>query len=162
MSNNKTQIITPAGQPDFEIRREFGATKENVFRAFAEPGLLKQWFMPGEMNMTIEKMECRTGGSFQNSHVHPNGMKFGFRGVYHEVKAPDMIIRTSEFTGLPQKMQPVLETTKFESMENGNTTVIIHTLCPSVEYRDAMIQNGMEQHLQRSHQLLENILLNIT
>ena len=113
------------------------------------------------MNMLIEKMECKTGGSFQHSHVHTNGMKFGFRGVYHEVETPDKIIKTSEFVGLPQKMHPVLETTFFETIANGNTSVTIHTICPSVEYRDAMIQNGMEQHLQLSHQLLDNVLLNL-
>ena len=161
MSDNKTQIIAHSGEPDFEIIREFSATKENSFSAFAEPDLLKQWFMPKEMNMAIEKMECRTGGSFYHSHVHSNGMKFGFRGVYHEVVAPDQIIKTSEFIGLPQKMQPVLETTTFEKVENGNTKITIHTMCPSVEYRDAMIQNGMENHLQVSHQLLENVLNNL-
>ena len=161
MADNKTQIIAHSGKADFEIIREFSATKENAFLAFAEPDLLKQWFMPKEMNMTIEKMECRTGGSFHHTHLHSNGMKLGFCGVYHEVDAPTQIIKTSEFIGLPQKMQPVLETTIFETLENGNTKITIHTVCPSAEYRDAMIQNGMEKHLQISYQLLEDVLNNL-
>ena len=159
--SNKTQIIAEPGKTGFEIIREFSSSKENVFRAFTELELFVQWFMPKEMNMIIEKMECKTGGSFHHSHTHSNGMKFGFRGVYHEVEVPNRIIKTSEFIGLPQKMQPVLETTSFEILETGNTKVTIHTLCPSVEYRNAMIQNGMEQHLQISYQLLDNLLLNL-
>ncbi|MCB0848428.1 MAG: SRPBCC domain-containing protein [Bacteroidetes bacterium] len=158
MSINKTQIIANEGQHDFKIIREFSASKENVFRAFAEPDLLNQWFMPEEMCMKIEIMECRTGGSFYHTHIHSNGMKFGFRGVYHEVDAPIRIIKTSEFVGLSQKVQPVLETTTFETSETGNTKVTVHTICPSAEYRDAMIQNGMEQHLQNSYQLLDKVL----
>jgi uncharacterized protein YndB with AHSA1/START domain len=161
MSDNKTEIIAEAGKYDFSIIREFNATNEKVFKAFTEPGYLKQWFMPAEMAFTIEQMECKTGGSFQNSHVHPNGMKFGFRGVYHEVNEPDLIIKTSEFTGLPQKLMPVLETTTFEKTGNGSTKVIIHTLCASPEFRDAMIQNGMEQHLKISYGLLDNMLANL-
>jgi uncharacterized protein YndB with AHSA1/START domain len=161
MAANKTEIIAEAGKYDFSIVREFNAPIEKVFKAFSKPEYLKQWFMPVEMAFTIEKMECQTGGSFQNHHSHPNGMKFGFRGVYHEVAEPNLIIKTSEFVGLPQKMTPVLETTTFETTENGNTKVTIHSLCASPEFRDAMIQNGMENHLKLSYSLLDNMLTNL-
>ena len=161
MTYNALDIIAEAGKQDLSIVREFCAPAEKVFKAFSEPEYLKQWFMPAEMAFTIEQMECRTGGSFENHHTHQNGMKFGFRGVYHEVNAPDLNIKTSEFLGLPQKIEPVLETTRFESMENGNTKVIIHTLCSSTEFRNAMIENGMEQHLKKSYALLENLLANL-
>jgi uncharacterized protein YndB with AHSA1/START domain len=158
MATNKTEIIAGAGQYDFSISREFNAPVEDVFMAFTEPAYLKQWFMPVEMAFTIQQMECKTGGSFENHHSHQNGMKFGFRGVYHEVNEPNLIIKTSEFTGLPQKMAPVLETTTFKKTENGNTKVSIHSLCVSPEFRDAMIQNGMENHLNLSYSLLDNVL----
>jgi uncharacterized protein YndB with AHSA1/START domain len=161
MTTNKTEIIAEAGQHDFSIVREFDAPVEDVFMAFTEPSFLKQWFMPVEMAFTIEQMECKTGGSFQNHHSHSNGMKFGFRGVYHEVNKPNLIIKTSEFFGLPQKMPPVLETTTFETTGNGNTKVIIHSLCASPQFRDAMIQNGMENHLRLSYNLLDNLLANL-
>jgi uncharacterized protein YndB with AHSA1/START domain len=158
---NQTKIIADPGKQDFLIIREFDAPKENVFKTFAEPEYLKQWFMPKEMRFTIEQMECKTGGSFQNHHSHTNGTKFGFRGVYHEVAEPNLMIKTSEFFGLPQKMVPVLETTTFETTENGNTKVTIHTLCASAEFRDAMIKNGMENHLKISYTLLDNLLSNL-
>lgn len=158
MTDHKTQIHAEAGKQDFSIVREFGATTEKVFKAFTEPEYLKLWFMPEEMAFTIEKMECKTGGSFENHHVHKSGMKFGFRGVYHEVNEPNLIVKTSEFTGLPQKLSPVLETTTFESTESGTTKVTIHTICPSAEFRDSMIKNGMEQHLEITHRLLDELL----
>jgi uncharacterized protein YndB with AHSA1/START domain len=161
MFNTTIEIIAEAGKNDFSIIREFNAPKEKVFKAFTVPEYLKQWFMPVEMAFTIEKMECKTGGSFQNHHSHANGMKFGFRGVYHEVTEPNLIIKTSEFLGLPQKMTPVLETTTFETTENGSTKVAIHSLCVSPEFRDAMIQNGMRNHLQISYGLLDNLIINL-
>jgi uncharacterized protein YndB with AHSA1/START domain len=161
MSDNIIEIIAEPGKYDFSIVREFNATIEKVFKAFTEPEYLKQWFMPVEMAFTIEQMECKTGGSFQNHHSHANGMKFGFRGVYHEVSEPNLIIKTSEFFGLPQKMAPVLETTTFETTENGSTKVTIHSLCASPEFRDAMIQNGMRNHLQISYGLLDHLVANL-
>ncbi len=159
MTNNKIEIIADEGKHDFFIFREFNAPAEKVFKAFSNAQYLKQWFMPGEMAFIIDQMECKTGGSFQNHHSHTNGMKFGFRGVYHEVNEPNLIIKTSEFIGLPQKMVPVLETTTFTKLENGNTKVAIHTLCASSEFRNAMIKNGMEQHLILSYALLDNLLI---
>lgn len=160
MSDNKIEIIAQEGKYDFSIVREFNAPIEKVFKAFTVPEYLKQWFMPVEMAFTIEKMDCKTGGSFENHHTHSNGMKFGFHGVYHEVNKPKLIIKTSEFTGLPQKMAPVLETTTFETTENGSTKVTIHSLCSSPEFRNAMIKNGMENHLRLSYSLLDNMLTN--
>jgi uncharacterized protein YndB with AHSA1/START domain len=156
---NTVEIVAEAGKHDFLIIREFNASKENVFRAFSEPEYLKEWFMPAEMGFTIEQMDCKTGGYFQNHHTHPNGMKFGFKGVYHEVIAPDLIIKTSEFIGLPQKMTPVLEKTTFETIDDGKTKVTIHTICVSNEFRDAMIQNGMKNHLNRTYVLLDQLLM---
>jgi uncharacterized protein YndB with AHSA1/START domain len=161
MSNNSIEIIAEAGKHDFSIVREFNAPIEKVFKAFTLPEYLKQWFMPVNMAFTIEKMDCKTGGSFENHHTHPNGMKFGFRGVYHEVNQSNLIIKTSEFTGLPQKMAPVLETTTFETTENGSTKVTIRSLCASPEFRDAMIENGMRNHLQISYGLLDNLVINL-
>lgn len=161
MSDNKIKIIAEVDKYDFSIVREFNAPIEKVFKAFTEPEYLKKWFMPSEMAFTIEKMECKTGGSFENHHTHPNGTKFGFHGVYHEVSEPNLIIKTSEFTGLPQKMAPVLETTTFEKTENGSAKVTIHTVCSSPEFRNAMIQNGMKQHLRIAYTLLDNLLVKL-
>jgi uncharacterized protein YndB with AHSA1/START domain len=160
-TTDKTKIVAEQNKQDFFITREFDATIENVFKVFSEAEYLKQWFMPAEMDFTIKRMECKTGGSFENYHLHQNGMKFGFRGVYHEVNQPNLIIKTSEFTGLSQKMMPVLETTTFEKTGNGKTKVTIHTLCISPEFRDAIIQNGMENHLKISYTLLDNLLSNL-
>jgi uncharacterized protein YndB with AHSA1/START domain len=158
MISRNTEIIALPGKYDFSIIREFEAPNEKLFLAFSEPDYFKQWFMPAGMDFTIQQMDCRTGGSFQNSHTHPNGSVFGFHGVYHEVNAPHTIIKTSEFTGLPQKMSPVLETTCFEPLADGRTKLTIHTVCISPEFRDAMIKNGMEHHLKIVYALLDHLL----
>lgn len=161
MSANKIEIVAEEGKNDFSIIREFEAPIEKVFKAFTDPVYLKQWYMPEEMAFTIETMHCQTGGYYKNHHTHANGMRFGFHGVYHEVDAPTLIIRTSEFSGLPQKLAPTLETTRFETTDKGNTKVIIHTLCISHSFRDAMIENGLRNHMQISYGLLDHLLTTV-
>jgi RNase adaptor protein for sRNA GlmZ degradation len=70
----------------------------------------------------------------------------------------EKIVKTSEFEGLSQKMDAVLEITTFENTENGKTKVTIHTICTSAQFRDGMISNGMEQALETGHKQLDKLL----
>lgn len=153
----KTEIIAAPGKQDFFVHREFEASKELLFKAFSDPKMLAQWFLPKNLNMTVHEMDCTTGGSFYHTHSHESGMEFGFRGVFHEVAPNERIVKTSEFVGLPQRLLPTLEFTTFESQGTG-TKVTIQTLCPSVEYRDEMIKNGMENALIQAYEQLDDLL----
>ena len=158
---NSTKVIAEPNKQEYFVERTFYAPRELVFKAFTTPELLVQWFLPKELNMQIEIMDCKAGGSYKHFHKHPNGMKFGFRGVYHDVIVPQKISMTSEFEGLPQKMDAVLETITFHELKNGNrnsTKVVIHTVCPSVQFRDRMLSSGFETTIGKAHQLLDNLL----
>jgi uncharacterized protein YndB with AHSA1/START domain len=153
----KTEIIAEPNKQDFLVHREFESSKELLFKAFTDPEMLAQWFLPKNLDMTIHQMDCKSGGSFYHTHRHESGMEFGFKGVFHEVTPNDRIVKTSEFVGLPQRLLPTLEFTTFESQGAG-TKVTIQTLCPSVEYRDEMIKNGMENALIKAHEQLDDLL----
>lgn len=154
----KTQLIAEPGQQNFTIVREFAAPREKVFKAFTNPDLYEQWFLPRELNMKVEKMDAVSGGSFSHSHTQPGAGQFTFYGVYHEVTAPELIIKTSEFIGLPFKTKPVLELTRFESLDANTTRVTTECICASTAERDGMISAGMEPTLAITHQQLEKLL----
>ncbi|WP_304237113.1 SRPBCC domain-containing protein [Jiulongibacter sediminis] len=153
-----TEILAEPGKLDFYIKRMFRASLPLVYRTFTEKDLFVKWFMPGDAGLTAESMNCREGGSFHLSHSGPGGMKMGFKGVYHEVSPLNGIIKTSEFIGLPQKLLPVLEMTTFNQIDEERTEVTIHTICPSVDYRDNMISAGMKPTLDITHFQLQNLL----
>jgi len=155
---NQTIIQAEKGRQEYRIERTFDAHCELVFRAFTEAELLAQWFLPNADHLKIEKMDCHTGGSFRFSHSGPNGMSFGFRGVYHEVTYPACIIQTSEFTGLPHQIEPVLQITRFKENGARQTTVYIHTICPSGDYRDNMMAANMEATLNAGYNKLDTLL----
>lgn len=153
-----TQIIAEPGKLDFYIKRKFKASPELVFHAHVEKDLFEQWFLPKEAELKAVQMDCKAGGSFLFSHNGPGNMPMGFKGVYHEVSLENGIIKTSEFTGLPQKLLPVLEITTFSAIDQEHTEVVIHTLCPTAEYRDQMISTGMKPTLEKTHFLLQSLL----
>jgi len=158
---NQTQLNAETGKQDYFIIRDFDAPIYLVFKAFSTPELLVKWFLPREAYPKIVTMECKTGGNFMLTQNGPNGMTFGFKGVYHEVISGKSIIKTSEFFGLPQKLDPVLEFTRFEELSSDKTRLTIHTVCPSVDYRDNMIAANMEPTLQVTHAQLDDLLISL-
>jgi uncharacterized protein YndB with AHSA1/START domain len=145
---------------DIIVERDFNAGIELVFEIFSNPEYLMRWQFPEGAGLEIEKHDCNTGGRYLSWHKGPNNMKFGFTGVFHEVKAPELIIQTSEFLGLPFKVIPTLEITKLEAINPELTKLTKHIICVSNEVRNAMLQNGMEQHFTGSFIRIDDILKN--
>ncbi|MFI5148575.1 MAG: SRPBCC family protein [Bacteroidia bacterium] len=157
---NKTIVIAEPGKQELFIIREFDAPRELVFRAFNEPDLLLQWLGPRDQSMEIEKLDSRTGGSYRFIHCHTeSGRKYGFNGVIHEVTAPERMIRTFEFEGLPERGHVSLETATFEALPGERTKLTIQSVFKSVMDRDGMIQSGMERGLTDSQNRLDELLI---
>lgn len=157
-SKNKTQIIAESGKQELFIIRDFDAPRELVFKAFSDKNLLIQWVGPRELNIRYEKFEPRAGGSYRYLQSLPNGMEFGYHGVCHEHTAPERIIQTSEFEGLPEKGHVVMETARFEELPNNRTRVSVQSVFQSVMDRDGMIQAGMERGVSISHERLDELI----
>ena len=145
---NKTIITVEPGKLDLFITREFDAPRELVFKAYTDAGLFPQWVGPREDKMTLLTFEPRNGGSWQYISTDKDGNEFGFHGVYHEVLAPERIIDTFEFEGLPEKGHVCLETVKFEPLPGNRTKLTVQAIFQTVIDRDGMIQADMERGCQ--------------
>jgi uncharacterized protein YndB with AHSA1/START domain len=113
------------------------------------------------MTMTISKWESKNGGSWEYTHTDKNGNKFSFHGVCHELRAPERIIQTFEFDGLPEKGHVAMETARFESLPGNRTRVITQSVFQSVADRDGMVKSGMEYGVRESHEKLDELLARI-
>src|SRR5713226_2176517 len=116
---NKTKIVAEPGKQEFFITRELDAPRELVFKAFTDPKLYVQWLGPRGYSMTLEKFEPRTGGMWRYVSRDKAGHEYGFHGVNHEVLAPERIIDTFEFEGLPEKGHVSLQTARFMELPGG-------------------------------------------
>jgi uncharacterized protein YndB with AHSA1/START domain len=163
MEKNQTTITAVPGKQEIFITREFDAPRELVFKAFTDPELLIQW-LGGQCNLTmrIEKFEARVGGSYRYVHTDPAGIEYGFHGTYHESTAPERIIQTFEFEGLPETGHVALETLRFEVLPDNRTRLVAQSVFQSVADRDSALQSGMEQGILDSHARLEELLASIT
>jgi uncharacterized protein YndB with AHSA1/START domain len=158
---NKTTVTAEPGKQELFITREFDAPRELLFKAHIDPELYIQWVGPRDLTMTINKWEPREGGSYKFTHER-NGHKYAFFGVNHEVLAPERIIGTFEFDGLPERGHVILGTTRFEELPNGRSRIVHQSVFQSVADRDGMIQSGMERGVDEGYEKLDDLLATAT
>src|SRR3984893_13196038 len=157
-NKNKTTIIAEPGKQEMLITREFDAPRELVFQAFTDPELYVQWLGPSRLAMMLDKFEPTSGGRWRYIQKDQSGNEFGFHGVYHEVLAPERIIDTFEFEGLPEKGHVALETLTLEELPGGRTRLTAQSVFQSVADRDAALQSGMEEGVKDTYNRLEELI----
>lgn len=141
---NKTQIIAEAGKQEITIIREFEAPRNLLFEAFTKPEYVVKFMGPDRLRAEIDYFDMRSGGSYRYVHYDDQGNSYGFHGAVHEVTAPERVIQTFEFEGMPERGHVSLDTSIFEDLPGGRSRLTIHSILRSVEDRDGMLQSGME------------------
>ena len=157
-AKNKSKVTVEPGKQELFVVREFDAPRDMVFKAFTDQKLVAKWLSPKRLKMRIEKFEAKPGGSWRYIHADDNGHEFAFRGVTHELIAPELVIQTFEFEGLPEKGHVALETTRFESLPGNRTRLTNQTVFQSVADRDGMVAAGMEGGMNEAYEQLDELL----
>lgn len=122
------------------VTRTFDAPARFVFDAWTKPELMKRWWVPKSIGMTMVScdMDVRVGGTYRLVFEHPDFPgPMAFFGKYLEVTPPSRLVWTNE-EGLEGGQ---VTTVTFEE-KNGRTHLVMHDLYPSKEALDAAIASG--------------------
>jgi len=158
MTVHETKIHAEQGKQEILITREFDAPRELVFKAVTDPNLVSQWWGPRYLSTVVDKMDVRPGGQWRFIQRDAEGNEYAFHGVYHEILAPERIIDTFEFDGLPETGHVAMETMKFEELPGGRTRFTTQSVFQSVADRDGALQSGMESGINDTHDRLAELL----
>jgi uncharacterized protein YndB with AHSA1/START domain len=151
----KATITTPADR-EVRIEREFDAPRERVFAVFTDPDLIPEWWGPRAYDTKVDHMEPVTGGRWRFVHVLDDGTETAFQGAYREVTAPERIVQSFEWEGMPGHV--AIETATFEDLGEGRSKVTTVTLFHTTEERDGMLESGMEWGLNETYERLDELL----
>jgi uncharacterized protein YndB with AHSA1/START domain len=157
-NQNETKIHAQPGHQEILITREFDAPRELVFKVITDPELLPQWWGPRYLSTEVDKMDMRPGSQWRFIQRDTEGREYAFSGVYHEVLAPERIINTFEFEGLPEAGHVTLETMKLEELPGGRTRLTTQSVFQSIIDRDAALQSGMESGIIDTYNRLDELL----
>ncbi len=151
----KTEYVIEPGKQEIVSTTMLDAPRELVFKAYTDPKLFARWWGPRRYEIKIDKFDSRPGGSWRVVHVGADGSQYGFRGVNHDVVAPERIVATFEYEGVPGHV--ALNTATFEAV-GTKTRLVTHQVFQSVMDRDGMVASGMEEGANESIERLAELL----
>jgi uncharacterized protein YndB with AHSA1/START domain len=135
------------------VTRTFNAPARLVFKAWSEPELFKQWWVPRSMDISLKscEMDVRTGGKYRLNF----GDGMDFFGRYVEVVLNRKIVWTNEEGG---EAGPV--TTVIFEEKNGVTVLVVSELYSSKEALDAA-GTGAQEAMHETFGQLEELLIGL-
>jgi uncharacterized protein YndB with AHSA1/START domain len=142
------------------VTRTFDAPARLVFEAWTKPELLKQWWVPRSMGMTLRscELDVRTGGKYRlvfgDDPANPMAL-MAFFGKYLDVEPNQRIVWTNEESGADG---PVTTVT-FEE-KNGKTTLVMSELYPTKEALDAA-GTGAQEAMNETFGQLDELLASL-
>jgi len=133
------------------VTRTFDAPARLVFEAWTRPELLKQWWVPKSMGMSLVSLDAdvRSGGEYRLVFSH-DGTTMEFYGKYIEVTPYSRLVWTNEESG----DNGSVTTVTFEEID-GKTRLVLRDLYPSKEALDAAGTGSAEATVETFAQLDE-------
>jgi uncharacterized protein YndB with AHSA1/START domain len=120
-----------------EIRRLIKAPRDRVYAAWTDPGQLKEWFGPENVQTDDLVADVRVGGKYRWDLTNAEGEKITCRGEYLELQPGRKIVFTWQFDDDEAwENHTSLVTVELSDRENGTEVRLRHERLPSEESRD--------------------------
>jgi uncharacterized protein YndB with AHSA1/START domain len=152
---NRT-MVERKSEREIVVTRTFNGPARIVFEAWTKPELIKRWWVPKSMGMSMLscEMDVRAGGKYRFQFAHesfPEPMTFF--GRYLEVIPHSRLVWTNDETDGGS-----VTTVTFEE-NGGKTLLVVHELYPSKEALDA--NGGMESAMPETFAQLDELLVTL-
>ena len=149
--------VTLPSDTEVLITRSFDAPAALVYKAYTTPDLVRRWWGFESSEWLVCEVDLRVGGQWRFV-TREDDMEVGFHGEYKEIDAPTRLVATEVYEGIPESDDTAaLNTVTFDEID-GVTTMSILVQFSKQEYRDAMLESGMESGMQICYDRLEDVL----
>jgi uncharacterized protein YndB with AHSA1/START domain len=112
-----------------QVRRILSAPREEVFRAWTEPELVRQWFKPRGGSSPSAEMDVRVGGEYRWGMKLLGRVYYAF-GEYVEVDPPNRLVFTFGWSRALVRLADSVVTVEFGDRGDRTEVVITHERLP--------------------------------
>lgn len=81
------------------LKRVLPASRKQVFAAWTQADLVKQWFSPGDLTVPTAELDVRKGGSYRIVMQGSDGETHSPAGTYEEVVPNEKLVFTWKWAG---------------------------------------------------------------
>src|SRR5262245_31585745 len=109
------------------FKRVIPASPDEVFEAWTQPELMRQWLAPGANKVVDAHTDVRVGGNFRIRSTAPDGTLHTIDGTYRELNAGRRIVMTWTYSGpveLLCEMETLIEI-NFAPAPDGETAMAV-------------------------------------
>jgi uncharacterized protein YndB with AHSA1/START domain len=92
MHESQSQSSGGADPREIVSARLVDASREKVFKAFADPTHLARWWGPSGFRNTFEEFDFRPGGIWRLTMHGPDGTDYPNRSVFLDIQEPSRIV----------------------------------------------------------------------
>jgi uncharacterized protein YndB with AHSA1/START domain len=153
-STGSTSYTTPSDR-EVLVTRVVNAPRRLVFAAWTEPRHLQRWLTgPKGWTMPICEIDLRPGGRWRYVYRKASGKEMTLTGSVLEVVPPERFVTTESWG--PEWPDTVNTLVLTES--EGRTTIALTITYVSKEARDAALDTGAMDGMNRAFELLDELL----
>ena len=153
---HETTVERPS-ERELVVTRRFNGPARIVFDAWTKPELLKRWWAPKSLGVSLFECESdlRVGGTYRYAFGRNPKDPEVFSGHYKEVNPPVRLVLTQVYERMRHAGEAVVTATFEES--DGITRLTLHQLFPSKEALDGAIASGMERGMRETFDQLDEL-----
>ncbi|WOB09512.1 SRPBCC family protein [Piscinibacter gummiphilus] len=140
----------PATHTDFILEREFAATPEAVFRAWADPEVKRAWSDCHAEHTTAYSLDFRPLGREHHEVAYPDGRVQVIDKVFFDITEPRRIVFAYDIGVDGRRLSVSLVTVEFSPVQRGTRMVYTEQLAYLDGHEDrAQRLRGTEEGLDR-------------
>lgn len=140
------------------IRRSFDAPAGIVFGALTNPDLVRRWWAPRSLGVSVVSVEIdvRVGGKYRHVLRHDGGGDVGFSGEYLDIVPPRRLVYTQIYEPMAEAGEVVVTVSLDE--RDGRTHLVLHERWPSKGALDGALATNMERGFSETMDQLEQLV----
>ena len=120
-----------------EIKRVIKAPRDRVYGAWTDPGQLRQWFGPENVQTHNLVADARVGGKFQWDLTNSEGEEMTVAGEYRELQPGRRVVFTWKWQDDEDwERHESIVTVEFSDCDGGTEVRLTHERLPSKESCD--------------------------
>ena len=126
----------------FAIERNYAASPQQVFDAWATPAAKTQWFGPSEKPEGSYSLEFRVGGREHLEIAMPDGATYSFDAVYQDIVPGQRIIHTYDMHLNEARISVSVATVEIEAHGEGTRLTLTE---------QGVFLDGLDNPAEREH-----------
>jgi uncharacterized protein YndB with AHSA1/START domain len=153
-----TTTVERRSDRELVIARAFKGPARIIFEAWTRPELLKRWWAPCSLGVTLFECEAdvRVGGAYRYVFGKDAGHPMVFSGTYHEVTPYTRLVYTQLFEPM-RDMGAATITVTFDEVA-GWTRLLSVERYPSKAALDGALASGMEHGMRETMEQLDALI----